>query len=701
MTNASTDIGRAGERAWIALFLVVFLAQGIHGLVTKSGTCDELAAHIPSGILYWKSGEFSGGLANPPLGQLLVAAGPVVSGTADEPLVDDPRHLLPARLPVLVLGMFTVLVAGTLGRLLAGAGVATIGLAALSPNLIAHARLATLDLPVTAFFALAALAAWRWSRAPSRLGLVAFGLLVGTACLVKLTALHLLPAVAVGACLDGSTWPERLRKAGLLVAAGASGIVLVAWLAYGPGAARSGLPVPFVTAILEKLEHGRQGHFAYLLGERSSRGFLLYYPVALGVKTPLPILMTAGVGLVALARGRLGGDGRGFVAWALVPAIWLFGAMALTRVNIGLRHVLPIWPALLALAGSGITYLWRGSRPARAVAVVAAAWVIFAAGTITPDHLAYFNELAGGPDRGDRFLIDSNLDWGQDEGRLRAWVDEQREAGETVTVNPAEPIGGIVAANVNAIHGILREDDRRLRWLAPMSPAHVIGHTWRIFRVAEEPLRQAAARDPVAALDWGRWLISHRRAAEAAEVLARNDLSHDARYAAEWSGVMTEAQLEAENLTEAVRRVVASRDADLAAEVAHRVSERRATPWPERDPQERSLVFAALCRRGKADEALSFARRVMRDHRATVPGFVDFEASAAGLAPTARLARAGQLRRLGLEAHALTELGELLALDAANEAALGLYGELVVRRKLGLTEFPLPPVDWSSVSRRD
>jgi hypothetical protein len=112
-------------------------------------------------------------------------------------------------------------------------------------------------------------------------------------------------------------------------------------------------------------------------------------------------------------------------------------------------------------------------------------------------------------------------------------------------------------------------------------------------------------------------------------------------------------------------------------------------------------VFAALCRRGKADEALSFARRVMRDHRATVPGFVDFEASAAGLAPTARLARAGQLRRLGLEAHALTELGELLALDAANEAALGLYGELVVRRKLGLTEFPLPPVDWSSVSRRD
>jgi hypothetical protein len=164
---------------WVALLLAVFLAQGVHGLAASSGTCDELGAHLPAGILYWMTGEFSGGIANPPLGQLLVAAGAVVAGTWDEPLRDDPAHLAPARIPVLALGVVTLLATASFGSALAGraAGTAALGAAALCPNLVAHSRLATLDLPVTAFFALATLAAWRWTRAPSLFGLVAFGAL--------------------------------------------------------------------------------------------------------------------------------------------------------------------------------------------------------------------------------------------------------------------------------------------------------------------------------------------------------------------------------------------------------------------------------------------------------------------------------------------------------------------------------------------
>jgi hypothetical protein len=163
--------------------------------------------------------------------------------------------------------------------------------------------------------------------------------------------------------------------------------------------------------------------------------------------------------------------------------------------------------------------------------------------------------------------------------------------------------------------------------------------------------------------------------------------------------VLAEARLAAGDLAGAVQAVSGAGDADLAAEIANRVSELRGTPWAARDARERALVFGALCRRGRSREALALARRVLAEPGTEVAGFVDFERSPAGLDPKARLARAARLRDAGMEEQALAELGELLPLDPANEAALGLYGELVVRRKLGLTEFPLPPVDWSRLRR--
>jgi len=695
MTSTASE--RTGTlRLGTGFLVAVFVAQAVHGLAVKSGTCDELGAHLPSGILYWKSGEFSGGLGNPPLGQLLVAAGPVLVGTWSRPLHDTPGHLLPARLPVLALGVVTVLVAGALGRALGGpaAGLAAVGAAALCPNLVAHSRLATLDLPVTAFFSLACLAAWRWTRFPSAIGLAAFGTLAGTACLVKLTGLHLFPAVVLGSILDGGPRRERLRRAGLLVLAGAAGTGALAVLAYG------GDPSPFATAVVEKLRHGREGHFAYLLGERATRGFLLYYPIAIAVKTPLALLIAGSVGAVALARRRVRGDARGFAAWALAPAAWVLAAMTLTGVNIGLRHVLPAWPALLALAGAGAAELARGGRTARLLVVALGAWAAVAAATITPDHLAYFHELAGGPDRGDRILIDSNLDWGQDEGRMRAWVAARRDAGETVSVNPPRPVEGTVAANVNAIHGILQTDDRRLRWLRPLAPERTFGHTWRVFRVDPDRLEAAGHGDAVAASDWARWLVAQGRSREALAALDRAPVPPAGAFREQREAVRTEALLAQGDLAGAVRAVAGSGDPDLAADVAYRLSELRDLPWPERDPRERALVFGALCRRGREAEALALARRVLAIPGAEVPGFVDFEASPAGLDPAARLDRAARLRAVGLERQALEELGDLLPLDPGDEAALGLYGELVVRRKLGLTEFVLPDPDWSGLARR-
>jgi hypothetical protein len=595
--------------------------------------------------------------------------------TADHPLADDPRHLLPARIPVVLLGLLTILATAQIAARAAGpaAGWAAAAAAALCPDVVAHSGLATLDIPVTAFATLAALLAWRWVRERSAALLVGFAVSIGAACLVKSSALHLFAAMVVAsAFLPGRTL-ERLGRAGALLGAGAAAIVVGAWLAYGAGPAIGLLPAQYVAGLAGKFGQGAQGHFSYLLGQVSENGFPHYYLVALAAKTPLALQALLLVGLVGLVRRRLSGDASGFVAFVLVPALWLFAAMSwLHRVHIGVRHVLPAYPAALVLAGAGAAALAAGGPIRRIVLGVLAAWMIVAAARITPDQLAYFNELAGGPDRGDAILIDSNLDWGQDEGRFREWA-----LGRAITVNPDRPTAGLVAANVNALRGIFSTDDLRLRWLRRLAPERTFGHSIRVYRVTEAPLRDAAARDSVAALDYAWWLWGTGRASEASTTLDRiASLGEDPVHGREYWKVRGEALLAQNLLDDALEAAERSQDADLVGEIDWR---RRAARGATVGAAEGARAVRALARRGHREEASRLGIAVFgRDPLVAT--------SAAG----PRWSEAGRLKALGLEREALEVVGRALAHDPANDDALWLYGELVGRRKLRLTGTRFP-----------
>jgi hypothetical protein len=361
------------------------------------------------------------------------------------------------------------------------------------------------------------------------------------------------------------------------------------------------------------------------------------------------------------------------------------------RVDIGLRHVLPALPALFVLAGFGWASLWRRGRVSRGVAGGLALWLLFAAARTTPDHLAYFNELAGGPGRGDRILIDSNLDWGQDEHRFRRWA-----AGRNVSVNPPTPREGLVAANVNAIRGIFSRDDRKLRWLNAFTPERTIGHTWRIFRV--DRLRERALTDPARALTYARFLLASDRGSEALEILRKNDLSHHEKFRAAWSEAVAEALLSTGDLAGAALAASESANPDLEVELAHRVSDARGIAWSERDERERARILPALWRRRKAAEARELAAQIERLCPGRVnPWFRNEGIPAESASVEERLAYASFLYELGREELALQAAGRLLANRPSDEEALWLYGELVVRRKLGLSEYPLPDIDWSGI----
>jgi hypothetical protein len=120
----------------------------------------------------------------------------------------------------------------------------------------------------------------------------------------------------------------------------------------------------------------------------------------------------------------------------LVPAGLYFLVAVTSHLNLGVRHLLPIYPFLYVLAGGLVLELARWRRTPRIVALLVIICIIAVSSrivffpargmkwqTVAPQYLAYFNELAGGPANGFKELVDSNLDWGQDLKNLKLWLD--------------------------------------------------------------------------------------------------------------------------------------------------------------------------------------------------------------------------------------------------------------------------------------
>ena len=169
----------------------------------------------------------------------------------------------------------------------------------------------------------------------------------------------------------------------------------------------SGLPRYFegLKAINELLAQGRPSFF---MGAHSTMGTPLYFPAAFAMKTPLVLLGLGAAGLAAWLRAPSLGR-----FWAAAPAVAYFGAVCLSKTQIGYRHLLPVYPFLVVMAASGAAGLWARGKGGRAACAALGLWLAVSVVRVHPHHLAYFNEAFGGPSAGWRRLVDSNLDWGQ------------------------------------------------------------------------------------------------------------------------------------------------------------------------------------------------------------------------------------------------------------------------------------------------
>ncbi len=351
---------------------------------------------------------------------------------------------------------------------------------ALEPNLLANGPLVTTDVALAAFSLGAAWTPWRACRELTPLNAASFALFVALATVTKYSAVLLAPAaVAVLALrvLGRDGWEARAgararviggraRKAGaalLLLAAAGLAAWGATWAAYSfrfraargdggglplaaelaalatwgrePGqwqirlatpllaaaAEHRAVPEAYVFGLATTLRDARNRP-SYLLGTVYTGARWYYFPVAVAVKTPLPVLLLAALGAVVLVRRRrkTGAGGADLARAFVVPVVFLGLAMA-SSLNLGVRHVLPVFPFLLLLAGVAGAELGRG-RGRRIALAAAGVWLLAGTIAVFPSFLAYFNEGAGGPDNGLRWLADSNLDWGQDLPRLQLWM---------------------------------------------------------------------------------------------------------------------------------------------------------------------------------------------------------------------------------------------------------------------------------------
>ena len=477
---------RATPAARIALALIIIGACALVASTWHVffATWDE-PEHLAAGVELLDRGYYEYDTEHPPIGRVLLAFGPWLAGAhsygtpppsgvteGEDILYRDgkyDRYLTLARagaLPFLGLLLFVTWLWAR--RMLAGEGAALLAVVLLLsvPAVLGHAGVAALDIAAAGTILLALYTLDRWLDTPSWSTALLFGLASGLAIGTKFSAvpyigMSLLALALTHWILGRRTPPAQratvaMRLGELLIVAAAALVPL--FIAYGiraPNEARVALRYDWAVSYLLQQggmdhalgvllahlwlpremkdllngmvavkSHNDGGHLSYLLGETRMMGWWYFYLVALAVKTPLPLLAGGSVGVGLLAReGWRSGDNWRFTPAVLLVAILVF-ASSFSHINIGIRHVLILYPLLALGAAWVVTRAWQGlqriadRRPAAAgkVALVAVlTWQLSTLWTAWPDYLAWFNETTPHPER---VLVDSDLDWGQDLRRL-------------------------------------------------------------------------------------------------------------------------------------------------------------------------------------------------------------------------------------------------------------------------------------------
>lgn len=185
------------------------------------------------------------------------------------------------------------------------------------------------------------------------------------------------------------------------------------------------VPADFYKGFVMVARHAIGGHGSYLLGQNSDTGWWYYFPVTIFFKTPIPIFIL--LGLAIIYRKKLKTQNYFDDLILLLPPIIYLLLTINSKADLGIRHILPIFPFILTyIAKSANLIDFKKFKIPAIVITISLLWYLISAIFNFPNYMAYFNEFAGGPKNGHKILTDSNLDWGQDIYRIKNYIDQNQ-----------------------------------------------------------------------------------------------------------------------------------------------------------------------------------------------------------------------------------------------------------------------------------
>lgn len=461
----------------IATVLVFFSSR------RQSLTIDE-PNHLYCGMEWLQEGTYTAWPENPPLSRIFVALGPYLQGfrislpTGEYASIWDyffmsynldyfstapiQENLFWMRIFILPLFLLSVFIVWSWAKALGGrvAAFLAVGMYSTLPPILAHSGVGTTDITFVTFFTLLMFCFSRWLKKPDWKRALPLGLSMGAALLTKYSVLIFFPAVALPMLvlfyvlglkeinLSPRQWRLKVLKSGAMAAVVA---FLSVWAFFGfsvgqlgnepvisigikEGSIPAGLgevivPAPEWFAGLRLLMfHNDEGHPVYIAGNLLMYGIWYYYPLAVLLKTPWPFLLFFFIGFAGAWIPVENKRNWEVIALSLMPFMILL-AMLNSNVNIGIRHILVIYPLASVGAAAGMLqlfkrvpaqqHLWKKSIP---VALVLSQLII--AIVAYPKYLSYFNPIAGN-DPGE-ILNDSDLDWGQGLFELAEFCKENK-----------------------------------------------------------------------------------------------------------------------------------------------------------------------------------------------------------------------------------------------------------------------------------
>jgi 4-amino-4-deoxy-L-arabinose transferase-like glycosyltransferase len=431
-SQSSWSARRSGVLALVLIIIASLRIVSTYKVL--SHTTDE-PAHLAAGIEWIENGTYTYEDQHPPLARVVGAFGAHWAGSRwsrNPDLYLEGFHLLGqnnrytrvlffsrlSMLPFFWIGAAAVYFWGLRIGGPSAAMFATL-LFTTTPPILAHAGLVTTDMALTAFVSAALVASIYWAEKPNGARSVALGILLGLALLSKFSALVFLPAAwllmyGIDLLKARHAAIGRLAKLAPWFAVSMIVAALVIWAGYRFAVGRveylhAILPAPaFFTGIWYVYLHNSVGHLAYLLGKRSQTGFWYYYPVVLTVKTPLAtlILIFAAICFAISRRDHVS------IACPLALIAALLGIGLFSHINIGVRHILPVYMGFAVCGGAALARMFSLKRSWMTLAASALLlWQVISGALKHPDYIAYTNELAGRDP--EKILADSDLDWGQ------------------------------------------------------------------------------------------------------------------------------------------------------------------------------------------------------------------------------------------------------------------------------------------------